>query len=32
LTYIRNSWGAAAAPVAAQDVKRARDNLEQRPD
>jgi mono/diheme cytochrome c family protein len=32
LTYIRNSWGAAAAPVSARDVKRARDNLEQRAD
>ena len=32
LTYIRNSWGAAAAPVSARDVKRARDSLEQRAD
>jgi mono/diheme cytochrome c family protein len=32
LTYIRNSWGAAAAPVSAEDVKQARDTLKLRPD
>jgi mono/diheme cytochrome c family protein len=31
-TYIRNSWGAAAAPVTAREVARARDRLKQRAD
>ena len=30
LTYIRNAWGNAAAPVAASDVKRARHDLSAR--
>jgi mono/diheme cytochrome c family protein len=32
LTYIRNAWGAAAAPVSAGDVSRARSALASRPD
>jgi mono/diheme cytochrome c family protein len=32
LTYIRNSWGAAAPAVSAQDVGRARSDLALRPD
>ena len=32
LTFIRNNWGAAAAPVSAQDISRARDGLKLRSD
>jgi mono/diheme cytochrome c family protein len=32
LTYIRNTWGAAAPPVSAQDVTRERAQLASRPD
>jgi mono/diheme cytochrome c family protein len=32
LTYIRNTWGAAAPPVSAADVTRARSDLASRPD
>jgi mono/diheme cytochrome c family protein len=32
LTYIRNSWGAAAPPIAAKDVRAARESLASRSD
>jgi hypothetical protein len=32
LTYIRNTWGAAAPAVSAQEVNRARADLASRPD
>jgi mono/diheme cytochrome c family protein len=32
LTYMRNNWGAAAAPVGAADVARVRSDTALRPD
>ncbi len=32
VTYIRNAWGSAAAPVSAEDVSRTRSDLQGRPD
>jgi mono/diheme cytochrome c family protein len=32
LTYIRNGWGAAASPVASNQVERARKDLQPRTD